>query len=442
MTSSSAPRPSGAIEMPSPAAGAATRGNHPYYVLALLFLAYTFSFVDRQILSILFEPIKLEMGLSDTQLGFLGGLAFALFYATLGLPIAMFADRSVRTRIITASLVVFSLMTALCGLAQNFWQLALARVGVGVGEAGVNPSSHSIIADIFPPERRSTAMGVIAVGANAGMLLGMAAGGILSVLYGWRVAIMAVGLPGLLLALIFWLTVREPVRGASEQRSAQEKAPPIGETLTYMWRNKAMRHLVIGSMLKGTAGYGLVSWMPSFFMRTHELTAAQVGLLLAIGMGVLGGLGAFLGGYLNDRLSKRRAGAGLAAIAVITAGVFPFSVAAYLVDDFRIAVALFVIPLFGGNMFLAPGLALIQSLARLRMRAVASAVKMLTLNLIGLGLGPQVVGILSDVLRPTLGTDSLRVAMVVVGSLAVWGAVHFYLSSRHMREGLAQARQG
>ena len=196
MTSSSAPRPSGAIEMPSPAAGAATRGNHPYYVLALLFLAYTFSFVDRQILSILFEPIKLEMGLSDTQLGFLGGLAFALFYATLGLPIAMFADRSVRTRIITASLVVFSLMTALCGLAQNFWQLALARVGVGVGEAGVNPSSHSIIADIFPPERRSTAMGVIAVGANAGMLLGMAAGGILSVLYGWRVAIMAVGLPG------------------------------------------------------------------------------------------------------------------------------------------------------------------------------------------------------------------------------------------------------
>ena len=192
MTSSSAPRPSGVIELPAPAAGAATRGNHPYYVLALLFLAYTFSFVDRQILSILFEPIKLEMGLSDTQLGFLGGLAFALFYATLGLPIAMFADRSVRTRIITASLVVFSLMTALCGLAQNFWQLALARVGVGVGEAGVNPSSHSIIADIFPPERRSTAWGVIAVGANAGMLRGMAAGGILSVLYGWRIAIMAV----------------------------------------------------------------------------------------------------------------------------------------------------------------------------------------------------------------------------------------------------------
>ena len=215
-----------AVQLPA-AADTAARGNHPYYVLGLLFLAYTFSFVDRQILSILFEPIKAEMGLSDTQLGFLGGLAFALFYATLGIPIAMLADRGVRTRIITASLVVFSAMTALCGFAQNFWHLALARIGVGVGEAGVNPASHSIIADIFPPARRSTAMGLIAVGPNAGMLIGLAAGGILSVQYGWRVTIMAVGLPGLLLGLIFWLTVREPRRGGSESRSADVAVPRL-----------------------------------------------------------------------------------------------------------------------------------------------------------------------------------------------------------------------
>ncbi|MYE12521.1 MAG: MFS transporter, partial [Gammaproteobacteria bacterium] len=308
---------------------AVARGTHPYYVLALLFLAYTFSFVDRQILSILFEPIKAEMELSDTQLGFLGGLAFALFYSTLGVPIAMLADRSMRTRIITVSLVVFSAMTALCGLAQNFWHLALARVGVGVGEAGVNPASHSIIADIFPPAKRSTAMGLIAVGPNAGMLIGLAAGGILSVQYGWRVTIMAVGLPGLLLALIFWLTVREPRRGGSESRSADVAAPPVRESVVYMWRNRAMRHLVIGAMMKGIGGYGLVSWMPSFLIRTHDLSAAQVGLLLGVGLGVIGGLGAFLGGYLNDRLSKRRAGAGLAVIAVITAAGCTLSGGAY-----------------------------------------------------------------------------------------------------------------
>lgn len=427
-----------AVEAPR---AAASRGTHPYYVLALLFLAYTFSFVDRQILSILFEPIKAEMELSDTQLGFLGGLAFALFYSTLGVPIAMLADRSVRTRIITVSLVVFSAMTALCGLAQNFWHLALARVGVGVGEAGVNPASHSIIADIFPPAKRSTAMGLIAVGPNAGMLIGLAAGGILSVQYGWRVTIMAVGLPGLLLALIFWLTVREPRRGGSEARSADVAAPPVRESVVYMWRNRAMRHLVIGAMMKGIGGYGLVSWMPSFLIRTHELSAAQVGLLLGVGLGVIGGLGAFLGGYLNDRLSKRRAGAGLAVIAVVTAAVYPFSVGAYLVPELWLCGALLVFQIFGGGMYLAPSFALVQSLARLRMRSVAAAVKMLAINLIGLGLGPWAVGALSDMLRPAFGDDSLRIAMPIVGAFAVWGALHFYLSSRHLEEGLAEAQR-
>ena len=438
---STGPAASTTAVQPPAAADTAARGNHPYYVLGLLFLAYTFSFVDRQILSILFEPIKAEMGLSDTQLGFLGGIAFALFYATLGIPIAMLADRGVRTRIITASLVVFSAMTALCGFAQNFWHLALARIGVGVGEAGVNPASHSIIADIFPPARRSTAMGLIAVGPNAGMLIGLAAGGILSVQYGWRVTIMAVGLPGLLLGLIFWLTVREPRRGGSESRSADVAAPPIGESLVYMWRNRAMRHLVLGAMMKGIGGYGLASWMPSFFIRTHDLNAAQVGLLLGVGIGVVGGLGAFLGGYLNDRLSKRRAGAGLAVIAVVTAAVYPVSVGAYLAPDLWVCSALLFVALFGSGMYLAPSFALVQGLARLRMRSIAAAVKMLAINLIGLGLGPWGVGALSDLLRPAFGNDSLRIAMPIVGAFAVWGAVHFYLCSRHLEEGLAEAQR-
>src|SRR5690606_5883465 len=163
---------------------------------------------------------------------------------------------------------------ALCGMAQSFLQLALARVGVGVGEAGVNPSSHSIIADVFPPQRRSTAMGVLAVGANCGMLLGFAVGGTVAALYGWRVALMVVGLPGLLLAAVVWLTLREPARGRSEARKAAAEAPPLPVTLRYMWDNKAMRHLVIGSMLAGTSGYGVGAWLPSFFIRTHGLDTA------------------------------------------------------------------------------------------------------------------------------------------------------------------------
>ena len=423
-----------------PIAVMTSRNNNPHYVLVLLFMAYTFSFLDRQILSILFEPIKLEMGLSDTELGFLGGLAFALFYATLGIPIAMWADRGVRTRIITGSLIIFSGMTALCGLAQNFWQLALARVGVGVGEAGVNPSAHSIIADLYPPEKRSTAMGVLAMGANVGILIGLAVGGFLSVAYGWRVAIMAVGFPGLLLGLLFWATVREPARGASESRASAEPAPPLRQSLPYMWQNKAMRHIVLGSMLKGVGSYGISVWLPSFFMRTHDLTAAQTGVILALGIGVLGGAGTLFGGYLNDRLSRQRAGRGLATLALITALVYPLAAAAWLVDALPLAIGLYLLPMLTGGMFLAPGFALVQSLARLRMRSIASAVKMLAVNLIGLGIGPQAIGFLSDLLSPSLGTDSLRVAMCIVAAASVWGALHFYLASRHLEDGLRQAQ--
>lgn len=330
------------------------------------------------------------MELSDTQLGFLGGLAFALFYSTLGVPIAMLADRSVRTRIITVSLVVFSAMTALCGLAQSFWHLALARVGVGVGEAGVNPASHSIIADIFPTGEAFDRHGSDRRGAER-RHADRPRGG--------RHPLRAVRLArddhgrG---------SARTPARahllahrrgaaargGGSESRSADVAAPPVRESVVYMWRNRAMRHLVIGAMMKGIGGYGLVSWMPSFLIRTHDLSAAQVGLLLGVGLGVIGGLGAFLGGYLNDRLSKRRAGAGLAVIAVITAAVYPFSVGAYLVPELWLCGALLVFQIFGGGMYLAPSFALVQSLARLRMRSVAAAVKMPAINLIGLGLGP------------------------------------------------------
>lgn len=414
--------------------------DKPNYTLVLLFAAFACSFVDRQILSILLEPIRQEMDLSDTQLGFLGGLAFALFYATLGVPIAMLADRSNRKRIITASLVVFSFMTVLCGMAQNFLQLAAARVGVGVGEAGVNPASHSIIADLYPQEKRATAMGFLAIGTNVGMLIGMGLGGVLSLYFGWRVALMTVGLPGLLLACIFWLTVREPARGAADKLEAPQKALPVKDSLYYMWHNRAMRHIVIGSMLVAVSSYGISAWLPSFFIRTHGLSTAQVGLLLAVFGGILGGVGAFLGGYMNDRLAKQKQGRGLLAIALITVTAYPFTVAMYLSPTFGMAAAFLAIPAFTSGMFLGPSMAYVQSLAKLRMRSFAAAIKMMTLNLVGLGIGPQAVGLISDALKPSYGEDSLRIALVIISAVSLWGALHFYLCSKHLIAGLQEAK--
>ncbi|HYD44810.1 MAG TPA: MFS transporter, partial [Phenylobacterium sp.] len=212
--------------------------------LALLFLAFTFSIMDRQIVSILAEPIKHEFALTDTQLGFLGGLAFAAFYVTLGLPIAMLADRGGRKTIISLSLAAFSAMTVICGLAGNFWHLLLARFGVGVGEAGVNPSSHSILADYYPPEKRSGVMSIIALGANIGMLLGLVVGGFVAHRYGWRAAFFVVGAPGLALAIAVHFFLKEAPRGFSEGRTAvAAQPPPLRESIAYFWSNRAMRHL-------------------------------------------------------------------------------------------------------------------------------------------------------------------------------------------------------
>lgn len=412
-----------------PAAGA----NNPWFVLGLLFAAYMFSFVDRQILSILFEPIREEMGFSDTQLGFLGGMAFAVFYATLGVPIAMLADRTKRTRIITASLVVFSFMTAVCGMAQSFIQLALARVGVGVGEAGVTPASHSMIADLFPEERRSAAMGVLGTGANIGMMFGLVVGGSIGAIYGWRVAMVVVGLPGLLLALVFWLTVREPERGTWDAVKPSDDALPFRDVLRHMWEDKAMRHVVFGTTLAGTAGLGVSAWMPSFLIRSHGLDLTQVGILLALLIGVGGGAGTLMGGVLNDLLSRKKAGLGLFVLGVIMLAVYPLAAAAYLTPSLVLAVCFFIIPVVAGNIFFAPAFATAQSLSRPRMRAVVASLMLLAINLIGMGVGPQAVGILSDLLRARLGDDSLRVAITAMSSLSAFAGIHYIIASRHIK---------
>ena len=281
-----------------------------WYALGILVLVFTSSHVDRQIMGILLEPIKQDLGASDTQMGFLIGLTFALFYATLGMPIAMLADRGNRRNIIALAITIWSGMTAVCGLAQSFFQLVVARIGVGIGEAGSSPPSHSMISDMFPLKQRGTAMGIYAIGVNLGLLIAYLAGGWMSENWGWRTTFIVVGLPGLAIALLMRFTVAEPERGGSDKLDGlapkvQASAPPFLSVVKYMWSTPATRHAVFGSSLAGFVGYGMVLWLPAFFVRSHGLSQTEVGFTLALMSGVVGGTGTFVAGKLADILARR-----------------------------------------------------------------------------------------------------------------------------------------
>jgi len=420
---------------------ATTRSDTPLKghrtALTLLVLAYTLSMCDRMILSILFPDIKTEFGLTDTQLGLLGGLSFALFYATMGLPIAKLSDQYNRKWIIIISLTVFSLMTALSGFAAGFISLLLLRIGVGIGEAGVNPASHSIIADYFPPQRRAFAMATLMLGASLGMMLGFMGGGAIADAYGWRVALISVGLPGFFLATVMGAALQEPRRGRYEE-AQPPPPPPIAHTAATMWANRAMRHLLAGSVIAGLVGYGLTQWLPTFFMRTHDLTQTQTGLLMAGVFGISGAIGALAAGKWFDRLSIRGFQYGMWMLAAVPFVTLPLFILGLQAQDLTTAIALFIIPGFAANYAIGPTIAMIQTLSPPHMRAVSAAIKMLLLNLIGMGLGPLLVGIISDLLASTHPENTLGVALSYFTIVGLWGSVHFWLCGRE----LARANQG
>jgi MFS family permease len=392
-------------------------------------LAYTLSMCDRMILSILFPDIKAEFGLNDTQLGLLGGISFALFYATMGLPIARLSDQYSRKWIIIASLVVFSLMTAFSGLAAGFISLLILRIGVGIGEAGVNPASHSIIADYFPPQRRALAMATLMLGGSLGMMLGFVGGGFIAEAYSWRIALVSVGVPGFLLAVVMARSLREPARGTFEAE-IPPPPPPILTTAANMWANPAMRHLIAGSIVAGLAGYGFTQWLPTFFIRAHDLSQSQTGMLMAGVFGILGAIGALAAGKWFDRLSIRGFQYGMWMLALVPFVTIPFFIMGLLADNLTTAMLLFIIPGFAANYVIGPTIAMVQTLSPVHMRAVSSAIKMLCLNLIGLGLGPLLVGVLSDLLSPRYGEDALSVALAYFALVGLWGSLHFWLCGR------------
>jgi predicted MFS family arabinose efflux permease len=366
------------------------------WVLAVLTLTYTFNHVDRQILVILLEPIKTELGLADSQLGMLTGLAFAAFYATLGIPVAMWADRGNRRNIIALALTIWSAMTALCGLAQTFWHLLLARMGVGVGEAGGTPPATSMIADLYPPQERATALGVYTSGIGLGIMAGFALGGYVYELWGWRAAFFVAGIPGLLLALTVRFAIPEPVRGLADQRKDDGPAPSLAETVKFVFGQSSYLWLLAGCLLICISANAFLVFTSSHLQRTYGLTPGQVSLPLGVLIGGVGSIGAVVLGRVCDTLSKKDLRWRPLIIAICAAIALPFAWMFLRAPSVEMAYAWNVVPSFIGLIYASVAYTASQELVKLRMRSFASAFMLFCLTLIGIGCGPWIAGLLSD----------------------------------------------
>lgn len=401
-------------------------------MLAALMLVSAFNYVDRTILSILQIPIKEELGLSDGQLGALTGLAFALFYATLSLPIARLADRYSRRWIIVISLVVWSTMTALCGLATGFMSLLFFRIGVAIGEAGSVPASVSLIADRYPAEKRATAMSTWGLALPIGLMIGYMSIGWLSETLGWRLAFAMVGVVGVVLGpIVFWM-IKEPPRVRKEvvPGAASEPQLSLNQAVHALWNNKAFRYTVAGGMLHGFTQYSMMTWNAPFFTRSHGLTLGEVSLLMALLSGLAGAVGIYGGGWLSDRLAARDGRGRLWLKAGSVAAVVPFAAIQYLAPSVTVSI---VAATFCAALMIAyygPILASTQSVVDPSTRAFSNAVLLLSFNLFGLGLGPWVTGLISDALTPAFGDQALRYALVIVLVPSGLGALTFLYAAR------------
>jgi len=410
------------------------------YVLAALTLAYVFNYLDRYVLTILLEPIKAELGVSDAWMGFLIGPAFAVFYTTLGVPVARLADRGTRRSIVALGFAVWSAFTVASGFARGALELTLARIGVGVGEAAGAAPSHSLLSDYFPPARRAGALAVFQLGVYLGQFLGLAVGGLLVAPLGWRWTFVAVGAPGLVLAVVLRLTVREPPRGAFEAPREAPRAVGIGEVFQRLWALPSFRRLAVGAGLASFSGTGFGFWMPSLLVRVHELSPAEVGATygwISPGSAMLGSL---LAGALTDRLGRSDPRWWLRVPALSVAASLPFLVAMCLVPSPGWVLALAVPAGILGGGWAPPTYAATQNLAPPAMRAVAASILILFITLLGMGAGPWCVGILSDALAPRFGPAALPYALVGVLLVSGLGAVALAGGAGRLPADLATAR--
>jgi len=400
------------------------------YILFILVVVYTFNFIDRQIVGILAVPIKADLGLSDSQLGLMGGLAFALFYTGLGIPVAMLADRFSRTWIMTAALTIWSAMTAVSGLATNFWQLFAARLGVGIGEAGGVAPAYSLIADYFPPGQRARAISIYSFGIPIGSAIGIVFGGLIASLIDWRYAFFIVGLAGLVLAPIFRMTIREPERGQFDRRRDDDKSPDLKLILRTLSGKPSFWLLALGASFSSMIGYGIFFWLPSFFVRSYGLTLLDASLFYGAVLLIGGIAGIWAGGWLGDRFGHSRYSqyARIPAIAfILTVPVYVFAI---LSPSLSVSFFAFLVPTALGLAWLGPVISAIQHLVRPNMRATASAIFLFIINLVGIGLGTYAIGAISDGLAAQLGDDSLRYSILAGTSFYIIAAAFFFMAAR------------
>lgn len=409
------------------------RVQNRVYVLFILIVVYTFNFIDRQIVGILAVPIKADLGLTDSQLGLMGGLAFALFYTGLGIPVAMLADRFSRTWIMTIALVIWSGMTAVSGLATNFWQLFMARLGVGIGEAGGVAPAYSLISDFFPPHQRARALSIYSFGIPIGSACGIVFGGVIASLVNWRYAFFFVGIAGIAIAPIFRMTIREPRRGQYDHNHRQSKAPGFRTIMGTLAGKPSFWLMSLGASFASMMGYGVFFWLPSFFVRSYHLTLLNASLFYGAVLLIGGLVGIWMGGWMGDRFGQvRRANyARIPAYAFLLS--IPFYVLAIMSLNLTLAFFILLVPTALGLVWLGPVISAIQHLVRPDMRATASAIFLFINNLIGIGLGTYAIGAVSDNLTAKFGEESLRYSILAGTAFYIVAAALFFWASRWLQ---------
>lgn len=415
------------------------RPSYRRWFLFLLTSAYALNFLDRQLLSILAEPIRRELGLSDSALGMLGGVYFAAFYTLLSVPMARIADRTNRTYFIAGAVVVWSVATATCGLATRFWQLALSRIAVAIGESAATPPSYSLVADLYPADKRAGATGLFTTGTAIGSALGLALGGLIAQVWGWRYAFILLGLPGILLALVMRLTLKEPPRGYSDGVTEQPPAPRLAEVFRVLFRSRTFPCVALGVGTASICGYALAFWAPSFLVRSFDLTVAEAGWRVALAAGLGGLLGGFAGGRLCDWLALRDRRWLLWAPAIAFFVNVPLVAALAFASTATAALLILAAVQFNYHFWGGSGHAIVQGLVGTRMRSVAASVFLLTINVVGLTLGPTLVGFLSDAMTARYGTEALRLSLIGSSPAFVLAGLLFLYGSTTLRRDLAAA---
>ncbi len=407
---------------------------YSHYVLFMMFALTALNVMDRQVLSVLVEPVKNEFGLSDAEMGLLTGTAFAFAHVLAMVPVGRLADIGNRRNIIAAGLFLWSALTVLTGASRVYWHLFLTRLGVGACETVGSGPAQSLISDYFPAERRGMALSIHASGGTFGAMAGFAIGGLMADAVGWRWTFVCFGVPGMMLALVLASTVREPGRGDIDGVAVVGEAPRFTEVLRFLQRMPSFRHLVLAGSLNSFANWAMLAWAAAAMMRAHDLSATEAGSRLAVSMTLFSALGLIVAGFAADRLGRRDVRWYMWLPGMASLGAFPFLVAFLLCPDPDVAFWVVIPGAFMTSMWVGTYNATVQLLARPHMRATAGSLfSLISAGLIGQGLGPVFVGILSDRLEMDYGDDALRYALAVAIAAGVWGAVHSFLGARNLR---------